>query len=66
MEEIKTLLRSHIAITAKLAAREEALLEEHAKLLLDHEKRLRIIERVIAYGTGAIGLGLYAIKTFVK
>lgn len=39
----------------ELNARQTTILERLDKLLEDHEKRIRQIERVIAWGLGALG-----------
>ena len=39
----------------ELNARQTTILERLDKLVEDHEKRIRAIERVLAYGVGAAG-----------
>jgi len=42
--------------------RQEALLENLAQLSGDHERRIRLLERVVGYGSGAVGMGLFFLK----
>lgn len=39
----------------ELNARQTTILERLDKLMEDHEKRIRAIERVLGYGLGALG-----------
>lgn len=40
----------------ELNARQTTILERLDKLVEDHEKRIRQVERIIGYGIGALGL----------
>jgi hypothetical protein len=62
LEELKDLIRSQILVTSELVSRETQMMEHQSNMLNDHEKRIRIMERTLAYGAGAIGLGLYLFK----
>jgi hypothetical protein len=49
-----------------LILKESEILRLMVKTTDDHEKRIRIIERTLAYGAGALGLALSLYKSFVK
>ncbi len=66
MEELKDLIRAQVPTANKLYEREGVMISQQAEMLKDHERRLRIIERTIAYGAGAIGIILYLAKTLGK
>jgi hypothetical protein len=42
----------------------ETALERLTEITSDHEKRLRKLDRVIGYGSGAIGMALFLGKVF--
>lgn len=44
-----------LARLTELSTKQTVLLENQERFIQDHEKRIRAIERVIAYGLGALG-----------
>ena len=40
------------------------MIEENHEQINDHEKRLRLLEKGLAYGSGAVGMGLFVLKVF--
>jgi len=66
MEELKDLIRNQVQFGNRLLEREAEMFDRMIKISEDHEKRLRVLERGAAYAAGAVGLGLFFYKTFVK
>lgn len=48
-------IMKELARLNELNARQTTILERLDKLLEDHEKRIRQVERVLAWGAGALG-----------
>lgn len=71
VEEIRELIRAQSEVlktqtqaTHLLLQRESEMFKQLTEISNDHEKRLRTLERVLAYGTGAVAVVLYLIKVF--
>lgn len=40
----------------------QVYIEELRKLTSDHERRIRALERIVGYGSGAIGMAMFFLK----
>jgi len=40
----------------------DVIIQELRDIARDHERRIRILERLAGYGSGAIGMGLFLLK----
>lgn len=73
MEKIEELVRFLVSrestlvdVVTKLINRESVISERLDKVLDDHEKRIRLIERFIGFGLGAIGFGSLLVQILFR
>lgn len=63
MPEEKFEVPGHVALAAaERIVKLETLAGTLAGIVSDHEKRIRLLERVVGYGSGALGMGFYLLK----
>lgn len=64
MEErqLYEVIRNQVEATTRLIERQEKFLEQVVKVTDDHEKRLRLVERIIGYGSGFAGAVVLVIQ----
>jgi hypothetical protein len=61
MEEIRALVRQEWEALLVVKAQQAEIIASLRSITEDHEKRIRLIERILGYGVGVIG----AIKLFL-
>ena len=62
-EEFRELLRDR-ADMERIVAKQEVLISSLYKVGDDHERRIRLLERVVGYGGAAVSTGLFFLKAF--
>jgi hypothetical protein len=66
MEALVELLGKQVEVTTRLIGKQEDFLAMFTKTTEDHEKRIRMIERIIGYGTGVLGTIVLMLKVLGK
>jgi len=61
-DRLYQLIERQVMATTELISRQEKFLEQVLKVTDDHEKRIRLIERVIGFGTGFAGAVVIVVK----